>query len=198
MKNSKVQNLVFSALLLTVGLVLPFFTGQIPQIGSMLLPMHLPVLLCGLICGWKYGFAVGLIMPVMRSFLFGMPPMFPTAISMAAEMAVYGAVAGWLYSRSRWQCVVSLYRSLIAAMLAGRFVWGAMQIVLLGLSGSAFTWQMFMAGAFLNAIPGIILQLTFIPALMVALDRARIVHFKRAHEKNNHREGTEYAERRYH
>ena len=198
MKNSKVQNLVFSALLLTVGLVLPFFTGQIPQIGSMLLPMHLPVLLCGLICGWKYGLAVGLIMPVMRSFLFGMPPMFPTAISMAAEMAVYGAVAGWLYSRSRWQCVVSLYRSLIAAMVAGRLVWGAMQIVLLGLSGSAFTWQMFMAGAFLNAIPGIILQLTFIPALMVALDRARIVHFKRTHEKNNHQEGSKYAERRYH
>ena len=186
MKNSKVQNLVFSALLLTVGLVLPFFTGQIPQIGSMLLPMHLPVLLCGLICGWKYGLAVGLIMPVMRSFLFGMPPMFPTAISMAAEMAVYGAVSGWLYSHSRWQCVLALYRSLLAAMVAGRIVWGGVQVVLLGVSGGAFTWQMFIAGAFLNAIPGIILQLIFIPAMMVALDRARIVHFKRTSHEMDH------------
>jgi ABC-type sulfate transport system permease subunit len=149
----------------------------------MLLPMHLPVLLCGLICGWKYGLAVGLIMPVMRSFLFGMPPMFPTAISMAVEMAVYGAVSGWLYSRSRWQCVISLYRSLLTAMVAGRIAWGGMQILLLGLSGSAFTWQMFLAGAFLNAIPGIILQLIFIPTLMVALDRTGIVHFKREHKK---------------
>ena len=189
MKNNKVETLVYAALLLTVGLVLPFFTGQIPQIGSMLLPMHLPVLLCGFICGWKYGLAVGLIMPVMRSFLFGMPPMFPTAISMAVEMAVYGAVSGWLYSRSRWQCVIALYRSLLAAMVAGRVAWGGMQILLLGLSGSAFTWQMFMAGAFLNAVPGIILQLIFIPAIMVALDRAGIVRFKKTHEKMEQQAG---------
>lgn len=189
MKNSKVQNLVFAALLLAVGIILPFFTGQIPQIGSMLLPMHLPVLLCGLICGWKYGLAVGLILPVLRSFLFGMPPMFPTAISMAVEMAVYGAVSGWLYSHSRWQCVVALYRSLLAAMVAGRIAWGGMQILLLGLSGSAFTWQMFIAGAFLNAIPGIILQLTFIPAMMVALDRTGIVHFKRTRQDLEHHVG---------
>ena len=74
MKNSKVQNLVFSALLLTVGLVLPFFTGQIPQIGSMLLPMHLPVLLCGLICGGGWGLLCGIAGPVLSSLLSGMPP----------------------------------------------------------------------------------------------------------------------------
>jgi len=186
MKNSKVQTLVYASLLLTVGLVLPFFTGQIPQIGSMLLPMHLPVLLCGLICGWKYGLVVGLILPVLRSFMFGMPPMFPTAVSMAVEMAVYGAVSGLIYSRSRWQCVVSVYRALIVAMIAGRAAWGIMQIILLGLSGGAFTWSMFMAGAFLNAVPGIILQLTFIPVLMVALDRAKIVHFKKTHQEISH------------
>ena len=183
MKRSKVETLVYAALLLTLGLVLPFLTGQIPQVGSMLLPMHLPVLICGLICGWKYGLAVGLIMPVMRSFLFGMPPMFPTAISMAVEMAVYGAVSGWLYSRCRCQGVSALYRSLLTAMVAGRIAWGGMQIVLLGLSGSAFTWQMFMAGAFLNAIPGIILQLTLIPILMLALDRAGIVRFEKANQE---------------
>ena len=183
MKRSKVENLVYAALLLTLGLVLPFLTGQIPQVGSMLLPMHLPVLLCGLICGWKYGLAVGLIMPVMRSFLFGMPPMFPTAISMAVEMAVYGAVSGWLFAHCRRQCVTTLYRALLIAMALGRIAWGGMQIVLLGISGSAFTWQMFMAGAFLNAIPGIILQLTLIPILMVALDRAGIIHFKKSQQE---------------
>ena len=49
-----IQNLVLSAMLLAVGIVLPFFTGQIPKVGSMLLPMHLPVLVCGLVCGWQY------------------------------------------------------------------------------------------------------------------------------------------------
>ena len=53
-------------------------------------------------------------------------------------------------------------------------------IVLLGLSGGVFTWQMFISGAFLNAIPGIILQLVLIPAIMVALDRAKLVPFRRS------------------
>ena len=166
-------------------MVLPFLTGQIQQIGNMLLPMHLPVFLCGLICGWQYGVAVGFILPLLRSVTFGMPPLFPTATAMAFELATYGLVAGLLYGRSRWQCVIALYRSLIAAMLAGRIVWGIVQIVLLGLSGSAFTWQMFMAGTLLNSIPGIVVQLILIPAIMVALNRTGLVTFQRKQPVEN-------------
>ena len=174
-----VRNLTMSALFLALGLVLPIFTGQIPQIGSMLLPMHIPVFLCGLICGGPWGALVGLILPLLRSVLFGMPPLFPTAIAMCFELMTYGFVAGFLYNRSRWQCVIALYRSMIASMVAGRLVWGVAQIVLLGLSGSAFTLQAFMAGALLNAIPGIVLQLLLlIPAIMVALNRTGLVPFK--------------------
>lgn len=161
---------------LAIGLVLPFLTGQIPQIGKMLLPMHIPVLLCGLICGWQYGGAVGFIMPLLRNVLFGMPPM-PGAISMAFELAAYGLTIGLVYGYSKWKCVFSLYRSMLIAMLAGRIVWGVVQATILGLNGSGFTFQMFMAGAFLDAIPGIVLQLILIPAIMVALDRAKLVPF---------------------
>ena len=66
MKNSNVKNLALSAMFIAIGQVLPFFTGQIPQIGNMLLPMHIPVLLCGLICGWKYGALVGFTTPLLR------------------------------------------------------------------------------------------------------------------------------------
>lgn len=173
------KNLTLSAMFMAVGMVLPFLTGQIQQIGNMLLPMHLPVFLCGLICGWQYGAAVGFILPLLRSVTFGMPPLFPTATAMAFELAAYGLVAGLLYGHSRWQCVIALYRSLIAAMLAGRIVWGIVQIVLLGLSGSAFTWQMFISGALLNSIPGIIVQLILIPAIMVTLNRTGLVTFQR-------------------
>ena len=55
-----IKNMVLAAMFLALALVLPFLTGQIPQIGGMLLPMHLPVFLCGLICGWRYGAVVGL------------------------------------------------------------------------------------------------------------------------------------------
>lgn len=177
--NKTVKNLTLAAMFLALGMVLPFLTGQIPQIGSMLLPMHIPVFLCGLICGWQYGGAIGFILPLLRSALFHAPAFFPAATAMAAELLTYGLVAGLLYSLSRWQCVVSLYRCLIAAMLAGRVVWGVVQVIQLGLSGSGFTWGMFLAGAFLNAIPGIIIQLLLIPAIMVALNRTGLVRFKK-------------------
>lgn len=176
---NKIHTMVLAALLMALGLVLPFLTGQIPQIGNMLLPMHLPVLLCGLLCGWQYGAAIGFVLPLLRFALFGMPPLFPTGIAMSVEMAVYGLLAGLLYGRSRWQCVVALYRSLLLAMLGGRVAWGVVRVLLSGVAGQAFTWELFMAGAFLNAIPGIVLQLVFIPALMVTLDRTGLVKFVR-------------------
>ena len=172
------KNLVLAAMFLAIGLVLPFFTGQIPQIGSMLLPMHLPVLLCGLLCGWQYGAVVGLVLPMLRYVLFGMPPLL-TAVAMSFELLTYGLVIGLLYSRSRWKCIFSLYRSLLAAMVAGRVVWGVVRVLMTGVAGEPFTWQLFLSGALLTAIPGIILQLVFIPALMVALDKTGIVRFSR-------------------
>lgn len=178
-RKKPILNLTLSAMFMAVGLVLPFLTGQIKQIGSMLLPMHIPVFLCGLICGWQYGLIVGFILPLLRSMLFGMPILFPTGIAMAFELATYGAVIGWLYSHSRWQCVIALYRCMIVTMLAGRLVWGVVQVVLLGINGNGFTWKMFITGALLNAIPGIILQLILIPAIMVALNRTGLVRFGR-------------------
>ena len=175
----RIYDLILAALCMALGIVLPFFTGQIPQIGGMLLPMHLPVLLCGLLCGWQYGGLVGFVLPLLRSAMFGMPPIFPTGIAMAFELAAYGIIAGYLYNHSRWQCVISLYRSLIAAMIGGRIVWGVVRVLLTGVSGEPFTWQLFLSGAFLTAIPGIILQLVFIPVLMVALDRTGMVRFRR-------------------
>ncbi len=179
------KKLTLSALFLAIGYILPFLTGQIPKIGSMLLPMHIPVFLCGLICGWQYGAVVGFILPLTRCLFFSMPPVY-TAIAMAFELAAYGFVAGFLYNRSRWQCVIALYKAIIAAMIVGRLVWGAAEIVILGLQGSAFTWQAFLAGAFVNAIPGIIMQLILIPAIMVALNRTGLVKFRRNESKACH------------
>lgn len=172
---NNVKKLAVTAMLFAVGMVLPFFIGQIPAIGKMLLPMHIPVLLCGFIVGWQYGALIGFLLPIVRGLVFGMPPMYPNAVAMAFEMAAYGFVSGYLYSHARWQCTKMLYISLVTAMLAGRIVWAFAEVILLGICGNIFTWKMFAAGAFLNTIPGIIVQLTLIPLIMVALRRAKVV-----------------------
>ncbi|MCM1193217.1 MAG: ECF transporter S component [Butyrivibrio sp.] len=183
MRNEKVKKLTLSAMFMAVGMILPFFTGQIPQIGNMLLPMHIPVLLCGLICGWQYGLAVGFILPLFRHVVFGMPVLIPAGAAMAVELAVYGSVVGFLYSHSKWQCVRALYRCLITAMLAGRVAWAAMRLGLTLVTGEPFTFQMFLAGGFTNAIPGIIIQLVLIPLVMVALNKTGLVPFHKKGRK---------------
>ena len=85
-----IKKLVYSALCLAIALVLPIITGNIQTIGNMLCPMHIPVLLCGFICGPWWGLVVGALAPLVRFLIFSMPPIYPTAIAMAFELAAYG------------------------------------------------------------------------------------------------------------
>lgn len=154
---------------MAIGILLPLLTGQIQRIGNMLLPMHIPVLLCGLICGWQYGAVVGFILPLMRSVMFGMPPFYPVAVAMAFELAAYGFVTGFVYSRVHCKNIWTTYLSLITGMISGRVIWGIAEVILLGIGGKSFTWKMFISGAVLNAVPGIVIQLIIIPAIMAAV-----------------------------
>ena len=163
--------LTYSALYLAIAMVLPLITGQIPEIGKALCPMHIPALLCGFVCGWPWGLAVGLIAPIMRSVIFGMPAMVPGAVAMAFELAVYGGAAGWLHSRFPDRPGL-IWAELLIAMILGRVVWGAARLVIAGVTGNAFTWALFISGALTTAIPGIILQLVLIPVLVIAMERA--------------------------
>ena len=169
-----VRQLVFAAVCLALCLVLPFLTGQIPQVGSMLCPMHIPVLLAGFLCGPWWAMAVGAVAPALRYLLFSMPPLLPTGLGMTFELLVYGLVAGLLYRLlpKRNGCI---YVALIAAMVAGRIVWGVASIVIYGAMGNAFTWPIFFAGAFGNAIPGIVVHIILIPVLVMALKKAKII-----------------------
>jgi len=174
MKKLSVRKLVLSGLFIALGLVMPFLTGQIPSVGSRLLPMHIPVLLCGFVCGWPYGLIVGFIVPLFRSVLFGMPPMVPTAVAMAFELAAYGFAAGISYKLLPKRHVY-IYVSLIASMIFGRIVWGIASYIIYGFIAKAFTWEVFMAGAFINALPGIVIQIVLIPVIIIALSKAKLL-----------------------
>ena len=94
---------------------------------------------------------------------------------MAFELATYGLITGLLFGSREDRSPASLYKAIVAAMLAGRVVWGAVQTLLLTMNGGAMTFEIFLTSGFLNAIPGIIVQLTLIPALIVALDRSGLL-----------------------
>ena len=164
------KTLTHAALCLALCLVLPFMTGQIPQVGNALCPMHLPVLLCGYLCGGPVGALVGFTAPLFRTQLFGVP-LFPTNVCMAFELATYGLLSGLLY-RALPRRNISLCISLLSAMTAGRLVWGLVRAMLSGVFGAPLTLKLFLAVSFFNAIPGILLQLILIPILVMALRRS--------------------------
>ena len=166
-----IKKLTYGAMFLALGIVLPSITSGIPEIGRALLPMHFPVFFAGLLLGPLYGLLLGILTPLLRSFLFGMPPMLPIALAMAFELGTYGFVIGCLYSRfteKNWK--TTLY-SLLVSMLSGRIVWGIVDFFLLGLLGKSLTFSMFLSAVFLSSLPGILLQLILIPLLMERLEK---------------------------
>lgn len=175
MIESSLKKLIFSAFFLAMGFILPMLIGQIPTIGKALLPMHIPIFLCGMICDCKYGALIGFILPILRSLLFSVPVMYPTAIAVAFEMACYGLTVGLIYGFSKKKSIFSIYVSMIIAMILGRIVRCFAEILLLNLQGNSFIWKTFATGVILNSLPGILLQLIVIPIVMLTLKHYKII-----------------------
>ena len=169
-KQFNTKKLSLAAMFLALALLLPFLTGQTSQLGSMFCPMHLPIFLCGFFCGGWWGFIVGLIAPVFRSTIFGMPQMFPVAVCMSFELAIFGLVTGVLHSKlpkKKWM----IYISLISAMILGRVVWGLVMFACMGFDVNKFGLAAFLSGAVTTGIPGIIIQLVLIPVIVMFLEK---------------------------
>ncbi len=163
---------------IALGWLMPFLTGQIPEIGNMLCPMHIPVLFAGFILGKWYGAGIGFIIPLTRSSIFGLPVFYPIALGMMFELATYGFFSGFLFSlfkKIRMNDILNLYLSLGISMLIGRAVWGCVRAVCGLFPNTSFTWKAFMTGAFLTAWPGIVLQFLLIPSMLFLLSRANII-----------------------
>lgn len=169
----QVYPMVLSSLMLALCYILPNFTGNIPVIGSMLLPMHLPVFLCGFLCGPYWSALVGFIAPVSRSVFLTMPPM-AVAIPMGFEMAVYGFSSGFLFQlckKKDMPQMKSIYFSLVTAMVLGRVVYGAIKAAMTFGTADAYTFSAFIAGTVTSGIPGILLQLVMVPAVVLAVEK---------------------------
>lgn len=172
MKSDKTKRLVFASVFLALGIILPQMFMRNPVLGQTFLPMHFPVLLCGLICGWKYGAMCGAVVPLLCSILFAKPPLYPVAIAMCFELCAYGIIAGVLYKKLN----INIFISLISAMVGGRIVLGVANVFLYGMKDNPYNFEMFITGAFVKALPGIIIQIIVIPALVIALEKAGLIN----------------------
>ena len=173
MRNDTTKKLSISGICLALSVLLPLTIAHIPQIGVAISPMHIPVLLCAFLAGPFYAAAVGVIAPLLNFLLRGVPPIIPMGLTMVFELAAYGLVAGMLYLKLPDKAF-SVYISLIAAMFFGRIVWGIAAALVFNFAGIPFSFEAFIAAAFTNAIPAIILHIVIIPIIVIALKRAGI------------------------
>lgn len=168
------RKLAVTAVCMALCVVLPLTVHAIPNSGVLLSPMHLPVLLCGLVCGWQYGFLCGLAGPLLSCMITGMPPTGPILYGMLVELPVYGFVSGILMQLIRTgKLLPDLYLSLISAMLAGRIAGGIAKALFF--SSGSYTLRLWASAYFLSGLPGILLQLLLLPALYLALRKARLL-----------------------
>lgn len=174
-RHSPFYSLLVTAILLSIGLVLPFLTGQVQVLGQAISPLHIPVFICGLCCGWRWGMVLGMVLPLLRSAIFGMPPLVPMAIPMTFELAIYGAVCGLLYPRFRRQPlrpILAMMLAMLVAKVPGCIVGGAIKAIVMGLQGNPYSFQSFLTGYVTTTVVGTILHFLLIPAIVTALEKA--------------------------
>lgn len=165
--NNKIttKEMVLSGLLLATGILLPMVFHMFGMTGPIALPMHIPVLIGGLLLPPGLALALGIITPITSSLLTGMPVLFPMAVIMAVELGMYGLTA----SLATRKLKLSPIPSLIIAMIVGRIAAGLTVAVLVQLFGVKMDPIMYVKGAVVTGLPGIIIQLIFIPPLIYAI-----------------------------
>lgn len=163
----KTYQIVLAGILVAMGVLLPLFTAHAFGIpGTVLLPMHIPVFLMGFLCGPKFGAVGGVVIPILSSVLTGMPVAFPMLPIMIGELSVYGGISGFLYKKIG----LAIYPSLIIAMCCGKLTYGLIFSMLLFMNDGKLQ-ALSMSGAILQGIPGIVIQLIFVPAILVAIKK---------------------------
>lgn len=163
----KIRNLVQAGLFVAIGILLPMIFHQFNMGGPAFLPMHIPVLLAGLLLGKTEGLIVGMLTPVLSSQLTGMPPAIPMLPIMFFELATYGLAAGLFYKELKY----GLFPSLILSMLVGRIVVGLVVFVMATGFGFDFQPISYVIGGIVTGLPGIIIQLIFVPLIVTQLEK---------------------------
>lgn len=164
---------VLTSACIALCIILPMIFHAIPNAGNVWLPMHIPVLLCGLVCGWKFGLLCGILGPFVSSILTQMPPAVSLP-AMVCELSVYGIITGITSELIRTgKTITDSVISLLISMICGRIVYGIVNSLLF--RAGNYSIQTWLTASFVTALPGIILQLVLIPAIINSLEKSGLI-----------------------
>ena len=166
-KKFTTKEIVLSGLLLATGIILPMLFHMFGMTGPIALPMHIPVLIGGFLLSPQLALLLGIITPVISGMLTGMPVMFPMGIIMAVELGIYGLTASLMTRKLKLTAIPSL----IISMITGRIAAGLTVAFLVQLFGVKMNPVTYVRGAIVTGLPGIIIQLIFIPTLIYAINK---------------------------
>ncbi len=163
------KNIVFSAMFIAIGVLLPQIFHIFGGVGPVFLPMHLSVILGGMLLGAKYGVIIGIITPIISFIVTGgvMPPISPVPILyfMICELGAYGFLSGFINEKLK----VNSYVVLLLSMILGRIALTFSVFLFLNLFYQhlkiGLTPFGYVKGAILTGVPGIIIQIIVIPVL---------------------------------
>lgn len=146
--------------------------------GQVLLPMHIPAMAAGFLLGPLAGGITGVVSPLLSNLITGgsMPILIKVPFMMV-EVAAYGVFCGIfsrkVFANTRLPEPVSVVLSVLAAQAAGRavnIICTMFAVNVLGVTNKAVSVAA-AAASIVSGIPGIIIQLIFIPALVVVLSK---------------------------
>lgn len=154
------KELVLAGIFIAIGYVLPMIFHLFNMGGPAFLPMHIPVLIAGMVISPALAMSVGIITPILSSFLTGMPPLYPMLPIMIVELAIYGFVTAICVRKFN----LNYYVSLLIAMVAGRIGAGLVVAVLAIGFGLPMQPVPYILGAIVTGVPGLVIQLILVPA----------------------------------
>jgi riboflavin transporter FmnP len=158
--NNKTRELTLAGMFLALGIIIPIIFHFANIGGVIFLPMHIPVLLAAFYINPFYAMIVGILAPLLSSIFTGMPPIYPIAIIMCFELGIYGLVTSVVYKK------YNLIVSLVTGMVSGRLVAGFAVFILQSSFGLRMNPMLYLKGAVITGIPGIIIQLLIIPIIV--------------------------------
>lgn len=168
----RTKEMIYSSILIAIGIVLPMIFHALGGAGKVFLPMHLSVIIAGYLLSPAFAILVGILTPIFSSLLTGMPVIYPILPIMVLELLTYSGIISLILRRKK----KSVFITLILAMVSGRLMAGFMVYLLTITMGLKISPMMYLKGAIVTGLPGILIQLILIPSIIYALEKTKVLY----------------------